>query len=72
MTIVGEMEKKWGVWILVIGGVVWGLVGLGYFLGTNLNLLNLVLGSWPVVENAVYVIVGICAIGVAWMQFEKK
>jgi len=68
----GEMEKKWGLWILVLGGVVWGLVGLGYFLGTNLNILNLIFGSLPVVENAVYVIVGICALWIGWMQMEKK
>lgn len=66
------MEKTWGLWILVLGGLVWGLVGLGHFLGTNLNVINLIFGTWPTVENAVYLIVGLCAIGVGWMQMEKK
>lgn len=68
----GEMEKKWGVWLLVIGGLNWGLVGLGYFLDTNLNVINLILGSIPVLENIVYVVVGLCAVWVAWLQMEKK
>ncbi|MEX0616938.1 MAG: DUF378 domain-containing protein [Candidatus Woykebacteria bacterium] len=66
------MEKKWGVWLLVIGGLNWGLVGLGYFLDTNLNVINLILGSIPVLENIVYVVVGLCAVWVAWLQMEKK
>ena len=54
-------------WILIlVGALNWGLVGLGGFVGTNLNLVNLLFGSWPVVENIVYVLVGVsavCAIG---------
>ena len=68
----GRMEKKWGVWLLIIAGINWGLVGLGYFLGTNLNVINIILGSIPAVENIVYVVVGLCAIWVAWIQMEKK
>jgi len=68
----GELEKKWGTWILVVAGANWGLVGLGHFLGINVNLINLLFGSWPVVENIVYVVVGLCSLTVAWMQFEKK
>ena len=68
----GSMEMKWGVRLLIIAGLNWGLVGLGYFLGTNLNVINLILGSWPAVENIVYIIVGLCAIWVAWIQMQKK
>ncbi|MEX0621493.1 MAG: DUF378 domain-containing protein [Candidatus Woykebacteria bacterium] len=66
------MELKWGVWTLVVAGVAWGLVGLGYFLNTNLNVINLILGSWPAVENIVYILVGICAVWVAYLQMGKK
>jgi uncharacterized membrane protein YuzA (DUF378 family) len=48
--------------ILAIGGLNWGLVGLGYFLKTNLNLVNLLLGSIPVAEAIVYLLVGIAAV----------
>ena len=68
----GENEVKWGTWFLVFGGLIWGLVGLGYFLKTNLNVVNLVLGTIPVVENLVYLIVGICALSVAYFMLQKK
>jgi uncharacterized protein len=50
-------------WLLVvIGGLNWGLVGLGGFFGGNWNVVNLVLGSWPTVEWIVYVLVGISTV----------
>lgn len=39
--------------LLWVGGVNWGLVGL-----FNFNLVNAVLGTMPVVEQLVYVVVG--------------
>ena len=68
----GSTELKWGVRTLVIAGVIWGLVGLGYFLNTNLNVINLILGSWPAVENIVYILVGVCALSVAYFTMQKK
>lgn len=49
-------------WLLVIGGLNWGLVGLGGFLGGDWNIVRLILGSWPVVEWAVYVLVGLSTV----------
>lgn len=50
-------------WILlVVGGVNWGLVGLGAFMGGNWNLVYMLLGSWPVLEWLVYVLVGVAAV----------
>lgn len=50
-------------WILVIiGGLNWLLVGIGMFMGSNLNVVNLVLGSIPSLEALVYVLVGLSAI----------
>ena len=49
-------------WLTIIGGVNWGLVGLGMFMDTNLNLVYMLLGSWPTVEAIVYLVVGISAI----------
>jgi len=68
----GSTELKWGVRTLVVAGVIWGLVGLGYFLNTNLNVINLILGSWPAVENIVYILVGVCALSVAYFTMQKK
>jgi uncharacterized membrane protein YuzA (DUF378 family) len=50
-------------WILVIiGALNWGLVGIGGFAGGNWNVVNLVLGSWPMAEWIVYVLVGLAAV----------
>ena len=50
-------------WILlVIGGLNWLLVGIGDFAGKSLNIVNLLLGSWPSVESLVYILVGLSAI----------
>jgi len=68
----GEMEKKWGRWILIAGGLNWGLAGFGRFFDTNLNIINIILGSVPAVENLVYVIIGICAAGVGYMELAKS
>jgi uncharacterized membrane protein YuzA (DUF378 family) len=48
--------------LVIIGGVNWGLVGLGNWMGSNWNVVNLLLGSWPMVEAIVYILVGLSAI----------
>ncbi|MFC1720930.1 DUF378 domain-containing protein [Patescibacteria group bacterium] len=50
-----------GYWLVVIGAVNWGLVGIGHFVGGNWNVVNLLLGSWPAVEAIVYILVGLSA-----------
>jgi hypothetical protein len=50
-------------WILVlVGALNWGLVGLGNLLGFQGNVVEMLLGSWPTVENIVYVLVGVSAV----------
>lgn len=50
-------------WILVIVGALnWGLIGVGFFLNMNLNLVNLLFGAWPMVEYIVYLVVGVAAV----------
>lgn len=51
--------------LLVIGGLNWGLVALGNWMGGNWNVVNLLLGSWPSAENLVYLLVGLAAIVIA-------
>ncbi len=48
--------------LIVIGGVNWGLVGLGNLMGSDWNLVNMLLGAWPTVESLVYVLVGVAAL----------
>ena len=48
--------------LLIIGGINWGLVGIGMLMSSNWNVVNLLLGQWPVVEAIVFILVGIAAI----------
>lgn len=43
--------------LLIVGGLNWGLVGL-----FGLNLVNSVIGSWPMVEKLVYILVGVSTV----------
>jgi uncharacterized membrane protein YuzA (DUF378 family) len=43
--------------LVVVGGLNWGLVGL-----MDLNLVNMLLGDVPVLEQVVYVLVGLSAV----------
>lgn len=58
--------------LTVIGAINWGLIGIGYFAETNLNLVNLLLGTWPVVEAVVYILVGVCGLLVGYAHVAKK
>jgi len=48
--------------LMAIGALNWGLVGIGGFLGSDWNLVNMLLGAWPMVEWLVYVLVGLAAV----------
>lgn len=43
--------------LLAIGGLNWGLIGL-----FDLDLVQALLGSWPVLVRLVYVLVGLSAV----------
>ena len=42
--------------LVVVGGLNWGLVALGF------NLVDFLFGAWPVVANVVYGLVGLSAV----------
>lgn len=54
--------------LVIIGALNWGLVGIGGFMGSNWNLVNLLLGAWPAVEWVVYILVGASAV---WLLLAK-
>lgn len=57
------------VWLLIVGGLNWGLVGLGNLLGAgNWNVVEIVLGTVPTLANVVYVLVGLSAV---WKLTQK-
>ncbi len=58
--------------LVVVGAVNWGLVGLGALLGyPDWNLVWMLLGSWPVVVNLVYVLVGLSGLWLLWDWYAK-
>ena len=48
--------------LVIIGGLNWGLVGLGGFMNADWNVVHMILGTWPMVEWLVYVLVGLSAL----------
>jgi len=57
------MNLKTVSWLLlIVGGVNWGLVGLGGFFGGDWNVVYMIFSPWPVVESLVYVLVGASAV----------
>jgi len=55
-------------WILVlIGGINWGLIGI-----FNWDLVNAILGSVPVVERIVYILVGLGALVIIFTDCKKS
>lgn len=45
--------------LVIVGGLNWGLTALGF------NVVNMIVGSWPVVEQVVYLLVGLSAVYLA-------
>lgn len=50
--------------LLVVGGINWGLIGIGMLLGKMdpWNVVNMVLESMPTLEAIVYLLVGVAAV----------
>ena len=66
------MDKKTltmaSMWLLVIGGLNWGLVGL-----LDMNLVDSLLGEGSMLAKLVYILVGLSAVmGVLEMVGKKK
>lgn len=58
----GCMPSSIAYYLVIVGAINWGLVGIGHFFGMNLNVVNLLLGTMPTVEAVVYVLVGLSAV----------
>jgi hypothetical protein len=47
---------------LLIGGLNWGLVGLAHFNDSNWNVVDIAFGTWPFLENLIYILIGCAAL----------
>jgi uncharacterized membrane protein YuzA (DUF378 family) len=54
---VSAQLQKTALWLTIIGGLNWGLIGL-----FNFNLVQTLLGSIPLVEKIVYIAIGLSAV----------
>jgi len=52
--------------LVIVGGLNWGLVGL-----LDLDLVDLIFGSIPILAKLVYVLVGLAAIYMIYMTTKK-
>jgi len=48
--------------LVIIGAVNWGLVGVGMLMGSDWNVVHMVLGSLSNLEAVVYVLVGVAGV----------
>jgi uncharacterized membrane protein YuzA (DUF378 family) len=48
--------------LVLVGGLNWGLVGVGMLMGSDWNVVKMIFGSMPTVEAVVYVVVGLGAV----------
>lgn len=55
-------------WLLVIGGLNWGILGLT----GSTNVVWMIFGTWPMLVNLIYILVGLSAVYVGWMSVSKK
>ncbi|MGD0523444.1 MAG: DUF378 domain-containing protein [Candidatus Microgenomates bacterium] len=54
-------------WLVLIGAVNWGLIGL-----LGVNLVTLLFGTWPFVVSLVYILVGVAGVWGVFAKFTKK
>ncbi|MDD5751901.1 MAG: DUF378 domain-containing protein [Candidatus Peribacteraceae bacterium] len=57
--------------LTIIGALNWGLVGVGDFLNRDLNVVTMLLGTWPMVVTIVYVLVGLSGLFVIFEGLKK-
>lgn len=58
--------------LVIIGGLDWGLAGIGGWIGGNWNVINLIFGSVSWLENLIYVLIGIAAIIIIFVRKERS
>lgn len=54
-------------WLVIVGALNWGLVG-----AFDLNLVEMLLGAWPMLVTLVYVLVGLSAVEQLWSHLNKS
>lgn len=63
-----------GWWLVVLGGLNWGLVGLGTLMGSgdSWNIVEMVFVRMPGAANFVYLVIGLAALWKLWHKLSGK
>ena len=59
--------SKLALWLVIIGGLNWGLVG-----AFNFNLVSLIFGDMSILSRIVYILVGLSAIALIYYEFAPE
>lgn len=60
-------------WLVIVGALNWLLVGLGGLTGAmGWNLVAMIFGSMPTLENLVYLLVGLSGLILLWNKLSGK
>lgn len=63
---VNRSYMNWVDWLavalVIIGALNWGLIGLGGILEADLNVIGMLLGTVPVLEYLVYLLIGLAGL----------
>lgn len=54
-------------WLTIIGGLNWGLVGI-----LNFNLVSFIFGDMTILTRIVYAVVALASIWIAWDTIHEK
>ena len=54
-------------WLTIIGGLNWGLVGI-----LNFDLVSFIFGNMTILTRTVYAVVALSSIWLAWNEIYKK
>lgn len=54
--------------LVIIGGLNWGLVAIN----SSYNVVEMLLGSWPIAVTAVYGLVGLSALWMIYYAYQNK
>jgi uncharacterized membrane protein YuzA (DUF378 family) len=54
--------------LVIVGGINWGLIGLGMLMGSDWNVVKMIFGNIATLEAVIYILVGLAAIKMIWSR----
>ncbi len=54
-----------------LGALLWGIVGVGGFIGKNLNVISFLSKGNSLIEYSIYIFIGVCSVVYIWVSSIK-